>query len=141
LTRLSRWRRFWRLDLPNGAVGLVWNGRISMGGGWFFLGRIGSDQRPQQDLRAARRRLLTMAIMVLGVNIVFWPLVTWSEKFKNEQSGAAESPCSTCSVAAQTSVPDIGECGRSRETAQIAGSMRGYHTWSACSSPTSTRVL
>ena len=31
--------------------------------------------------------------MVIGVNLVFWrPLVAWSEKFKNEQSEAAETP-------------------------------------------------
>lgn len=31
--------------------------------------------------------------MVVGVNILFWrPLVAWSEKFKNEQSSAAETP-------------------------------------------------
>ncbi len=34
-----------------------------------------------------------MAIMVIGVNFLLWsPLVAWSEKFKNEQSEAAEVP-------------------------------------------------
>ena len=37
LLRLPRWTRFWRLDVPNAAIGLVWNGMMSMGGGWFFL--------------------------------------------------------------------------------------------------------
>src|SRR3989442_6381481 len=31
------WRRFRQLMLPAGAQGLVWNGMLSMAGGWFFL--------------------------------------------------------------------------------------------------------
>ena len=37
--------------------------------------------------------IVVMIVMVLGVNFVFWrPLVAWSEKFRNEQSEAAEQP-------------------------------------------------
>ncbi|MBS1847359.1 MAG: ABC transporter permease subunit, partial [Actinobacteria bacterium] len=35
--RLTRWQRFWKLDVPNGMIPLVWNGMMSFGGGWFFL--------------------------------------------------------------------------------------------------------
>ena len=35
--RLSRWQRFWRVDVPSGMIPLVWNGMMSFGGGWFFL--------------------------------------------------------------------------------------------------------
>src|ERR1700733_7183601 len=34
---LSRWERFTRLELPASVIGLVWNGMMSFGGGWFFL--------------------------------------------------------------------------------------------------------
>src|SRR5215469_8884430 len=34
---LSKWERFTRLELPAGTIGLVWNGMMSFGGGWFFL--------------------------------------------------------------------------------------------------------
>jgi NitT/TauT family transport system permease protein len=37
LMGLSRWKRFWSLDVPSGAIGLVWNGMMSFGGSWFFL--------------------------------------------------------------------------------------------------------
>src|SRR5258708_3138544 len=37
LMGLSRWKRFWSLDVPGGAIGLVWNGMMSFGGSWFFL--------------------------------------------------------------------------------------------------------
>src|SRR6202451_4640779 len=37
LMGLSRWKRFWVIDVPSGALGLVWNGMMSFGGSWFFL--------------------------------------------------------------------------------------------------------
>ena len=37
LMRLTKWERFWRLDVPSSMIGLVWNGMMSFGGGWFFL--------------------------------------------------------------------------------------------------------
>src|SRR5207249_195125 len=30
-------RTFWQLEVPAAAQGLVWNGMLSMAGGWFFL--------------------------------------------------------------------------------------------------------
>jgi len=35
--RLSPWLRFWRLDVPFAAPGLIWNTMMSMSGGWFFV--------------------------------------------------------------------------------------------------------
>src|SRR5207344_3567186 len=35
--RLTKWQRFWRLDVPSGMIPLVWNGMMSFGGAWFFL--------------------------------------------------------------------------------------------------------
>ncbi len=111
LMRLSRWRRFWKLDVPNGAIGLVWNGMMSMGGGWFFLvaseaisvlnktytlpgiGSYAGAAIDAGDLGKVGLGVLTMAIIVIGVNVIFWrPLVAWAERFKNEQSEAAEVP-------------------------------------------------
>jgi len=111
LMQLSRWRRFWKLDVPNGAIGLVWNGMMSMGGGWFFLvaseaisvlnktytlpgiGSYAGAAIDAGDLGKVCLAVLTMAIVVIGVNVVFWrPLVAWCERFKNEQSEAAEVP-------------------------------------------------
>ena len=111
LMQLSRWRRFWNLDVPNGAIGLVWNGMMSMGGGWFFLvaseaisvlnktytlpgiGSYAGAAIDAGDLGKVGLGVLTMAIIVIGVNVIFWrPLVAWCERFKNEQSGAAEVP-------------------------------------------------
>jgi NitT/TauT family transport system permease protein len=107
LMGLSRWKRFWTVDVPGGAIGLVWNGMMSFGGSWFFLtaselitvgghnyvlpgvgsyvgeavadGRIG-------DVWAG---ILTMIIMIMVVNVLFWrPLVAYVERFRIEQSEA-----------------------------------------------------
>ena len=37
MLRLTKWQRFWKLDVPSGMIPLVWNGMMSFGGGWFFL--------------------------------------------------------------------------------------------------------
>ena len=37
IMRLTKWERFWRLDVPSGMIPLVWNGMMSFGGAWFFL--------------------------------------------------------------------------------------------------------
>lgn len=108
MLRLTRWQRFWRIEVPNGAIGLVWNGMMSMGGGWFFLvaseaitvsnkhyslpgvGSFAGAAIADGDLGKVGWAILAMIVLVVGVNVVFWrPLVAWSELFKNEQSEAA----------------------------------------------------
>ena len=38
-----------------------------------------------------------MIIMVIGVNFLFWrPMVAWAERFRTEESAAAERPRVTC---------------------------------------------
>ncbi|MGW1073520.1 ABC transporter permease [Streptomyces sp. NPDC002537] len=107
--RFTRWMRFWKVELPSGAIGLVWNGMMSFGGGWFFLvaseaisvsnkdyalpgvGSYAGAAIADGDLGKVGWAILTMAVMVIGVNFLFWrPLTAWTEKFKNEQSEASE---------------------------------------------------
>src|SRR5579862_8519677 len=110
--RLTKWERFWQLDLPSSMIGLVWNGMMSFGGGWFFLAAseaitVGAGKskalpgigsyvaiaNQHKDLPAILLAILVMIIMVVGVNTLFWrPLVAWSEKFRVETSEAAEAP-------------------------------------------------
>jgi NitT/TauT family transport system permease protein len=35
--RFSAWQRFWQLEMPYAAIGLVWNSIVSVAGGWFAL--------------------------------------------------------------------------------------------------------
>ncbi|GAA2673837.1 ABC transporter permease [Streptomyces lunalinharesii] len=107
--RFTRWMRFWKVELPAGAIGLVWNGMMSFGGGWFFLvaseaisvnnrdyalpgvGSYAGAAIADGDLGKIGWAIVTMAVMVIGVNFLFWrPLTAWVEKFKNEQSEASE---------------------------------------------------
>jgi NitT/TauT family transport system permease protein len=111
LMRLTKWERFWQLDVPSSMIGLVWNGMMSFGGGWFFLtaseaitvnkrsyalpgiGSYVAAASARSELGHVLMAIVVMIAMVLGVNFVFWrPLVAWSEKFRNEQSEAAEQP-------------------------------------------------
>jgi NitT/TauT family transport system permease protein len=107
--RLTRWQRFWKIEVPSGTIGLVWNGMMSFGGSWFFLVAseaitlngnihslpgIGSFVGAAVDrgqLGAVGLAIATMIVMVVVVNVVFWrPLVAWSEKFRYETTEAAE---------------------------------------------------
>jgi NitT/TauT family transport system permease protein len=106
LMGLSRWKRFWTIDVPGGAIGLVWNGMMSFGGSWFFLtaseaitvphrgsytlpgiGSYVGVAEAQGNLGHVGLGIMTMIIMILVVNFFFWrPLVAYVDKFRVEQS-------------------------------------------------------
>ncbi|MDT8911929.1 ABC transporter permease subunit [Amycolatopsis sp. PS_44_ISF1] len=111
LLRLSRWQRFWRVDAPSGMIGLVWNGMMSFGGGWFFLtasealsvdnhdyalpgiGAYVATATDEGDLGKVLLAIAVMIVMVVGVNVLFWrPLTAWAERFRVEDSETAEAP-------------------------------------------------
>jgi NitT/TauT family transport system permease protein len=111
ILRLTKWQRFWRLDVPSGMIPLVWNGMMSFGGGWFFLAAsesisvlnhhyalpgIGSyvaTAIQQGNLDDVLIAIAVMIVMVIGVNFVFWrPVTAWAERFRVEESEAAEKP-------------------------------------------------
>lgn len=103
--RLSPWQRFWKVEVPFSMSGLIWNMMISMSASWFFvvlseaisvahqnirLPGVGSYIAlaiAQRDLHAVGYAILTMVIVIfLYDQILFRPLIAWSEKFKVEQS-------------------------------------------------------
>jgi NitT/TauT family transport system permease protein len=109
--RLPLWQRFVRLEVPAGMIGLVWNAMMSFGGGWFFLAAseaisvlnqsytlpgIGSYVAAAvaaQNMPALGWAILTMAITIILIDQLFWrPVVAWADKFRFEQSAAAEAP-------------------------------------------------
>jgi NitT/TauT family transport system permease protein len=127
LLRLSRWQRFWRVDLPSGVIPLVWNGMMSFGGGWFFLTAsealsvnnhkfalpgIGAYVAAASNEGNLTRVLLAIAVMIvviISVNALFWrPLTAWSERFRIEESEAIETPHSvTLDVLRRSRIPRI----------------------------------
>jgi NitT/TauT family transport system permease protein len=103
LMGLSRWKRFWSIDVPGGAIGLVWNGMMSFGGSWFFLtaselitvgghsytlpgvGSYVGEAEARGQLGRVAAGIITMIIMILVVNFLFWrPLVAYVERFRIE---------------------------------------------------------
>ena len=103
--RLSAWRRFWVLEVPFAAPGLIWNAMMSMSGAWFFVviseavtvGKV-SITLPgvgsyvglaiaQKNLPAIGWAILAMGLVILAYDqLLFRPLVAWSEKFAVEMS-------------------------------------------------------
>ena len=109
--RLSPWLRFWRLEAPFGAPGLIWNTMMSMSGGWFFvvaseaitvgdttlkLPGIGSWLAVAIEAKDIRAVLLAVAIMGLVIlaydQLLFRPIVAWADKFRFEQTAAQQLP-------------------------------------------------
>ncbi|MFB9907372.1 ABC transporter permease [Allokutzneria oryzae] len=109
--RLTRWQRFWKLDVPGSMIPLVWNGMMSFGGGWFFLVQseaisvlnqkfalpgIGSYVAAASAEERTDLLLLAvgaMIIMVVAVNVLFWrPLTAWAQRFRIELSESAAAP-------------------------------------------------
>jgi NitT/TauT family transport system permease protein len=125
--RLSRWKRFWRVDVPSGMVPLVWNAMMSFGGGWFFLvaseaisvnnrdytlpgiGSYVATATADSDTGKVLIAIGVMVIMVVGVNVVFWrPLTAWAERFRNEDSEPAEAPRSVMlDLLRRSNIPDL----------------------------------
>jgi NitT/TauT family transport system permease protein len=127
ILRLTKWERFWRLDVPSGMIPLVWNGMMSFGGGWFFLAAsesisvlghhyalpgIGSYVATaigQGNLSDVLIAIGVMIVMVIGVNFLFWrPVTAWAERFRVEESGSAEKPRSiVLDVLRRSDVPEL----------------------------------
>ena len=127
LMRLTKWQRFWKLDVPYGMIPLVWNGMMSFGGGWFFLiasevisvnnhtyalPGIGSYVAAASEHQQIGRLFLAigvMIVMVVGVNFLFWrPLTAWAEKFRSGDTESAEVQRSvTLNLLRRSAVPSL----------------------------------
>ena len=108
--RLGIWRRFTRLELPFGGIALIQNSMMSWAGGWFFL--MASEQfvlgaknlrlpglgsylaaaADARDTKAIVWGIIALVTVIVALDQVLWrPLVAWSDKFKFEQSGGDAS--------------------------------------------------
>jgi NitT/TauT family transport system permease protein len=108
--RFGFWRRFTRIELPFATVGLIWNGMMSMAGGWFFLTINEAFRLGDRDFRlpgvgaymsaaidsgnrtAMVGAVVAMVAMIVLLDQLFWrPLVAWAEKFKVQDIGGAQA--------------------------------------------------
>ena len=109
--RLGWWQRFTQIELPYAVIGLAWNSMMSVAGGWFFLMACEMFVLGNRDLRlpglgsylqtAANAGdtlailwgiVVMIAVIVLIDQMVWRPVIAWSEKFKFEQVEASQTP-------------------------------------------------
>src|SRR5215831_12081312 len=97
---LSWWQKFWQLEFPQAAIGLIWNSMMSVAGGWFFLMACEMFVLGNRDFRlpglgsylqtaanagngrAITFGLLTMVGVIILIDQLVWrPVIGWAEKF------------------------------------------------------------
>jgi len=107
--RYSAWQRFWQLEMPYSAIGLVWNSIVSVAGGWFALiacemftmgdrnfqlpglGSYLQTATASGDIRALVWGFAVVILIVVATDQLVWrPLIAWSDKFKFEQVESAD---------------------------------------------------
>jgi len=115
--RIAGWgpaRTFRQCELPAAAQGLVWNGMLSMAGGWFFLmvneafrlgdrdyrlpgvGSYMSVALDQGNVPAMVMAIVAMTVMIVCVDQLLWrPLVVWVEKFRLDETTGGERATSS----------------------------------------------
>jgi NitT/TauT family transport system permease protein len=102
---LSPWQSFWQLEVPFALPTLIWNMMMSVSGGWFFvvaseaISVAGQDVKlpgigsyialatERQDWRAVGYALI---VILIYDQLLFRPLLAWSQRFKVEAIGADE---------------------------------------------------
>jgi NitT/TauT family transport system permease protein len=107
--RYSGWQRFWQLEMPNAAIGLVWNSIVSVAGGWFaliFCESFSMGSRNFQlpglgsyiqtatyagNVHALLAGIAVVVLIVVATDQLIWrPMIAWSDKFKFEQVESAD---------------------------------------------------
>jgi NitT/TauT family transport system permease protein len=107
------WLRFRTLELPFAAISLIWNSMMSWAGGWFFLmaaeiftvgerdfrlpglGAYLQEAANRGDIAAIAWGLGALVSVVVVLDQLVWrPLLAWSNRFKLEMVAGAEAPSS-----------------------------------------------
>jgi NitT/TauT family transport system permease protein len=108
LTHLTTAQRFLVLDLPNGIRPLVYNGMMSMAGGWFFLTLCEAFVLSDRGYRlpglgsylgvtfeaghygAFAAGIAALFVIIVGVDFFLWkPLIAWVSQFRDVGEGDA----------------------------------------------------
>lgn len=108
---LTAWQRFWKLEVPFAIPGLVWNMMMSMSGAWFFVvaseaitvgdksfnlpgvGAFLAHAIEQKHLPSIAWVIITMTLVILAYDqLLFRPLVAWSDKFRMDNTSSGKAP-------------------------------------------------
>ncbi|WP_395947189.1 ABC transporter permease [Caedibacter taeniospiralis] len=103
--QLSGWQRFWKLEVPFSMPGLIWNTMMSMSASWFMvvasesivvnfsastsgtinlpgIGTFIDQANNDRNFTAVIAAIIVMLlVIVLYDQLIFRPIVKWSEKF------------------------------------------------------------
>ncbi|MFQ3633731.1 ABC transporter permease [Roseiflexus sp.] len=109
--RFTRWRRLTTLELPFGALALIWNSMMSWAGGWFFLmaaeiftlgardfrlpglGAYLQTAANEENLAAIGYGIATLIIVIVLLDQLIWrPLLVWADRFKLEMVESDNPP-------------------------------------------------
>ena len=109
INRFSAVQRLFQLELPFATIGLVWNSMVSVANGWFFLivcemfpvgsrnfrlpglGSYLQTAASNGNTRALVYGLITMVLIIVLTDQLLWrPLIAWSDKFKFESVESAD---------------------------------------------------
>ena len=104
--RLSSVQKFFSVDLPNGYRPLIYNGMMSMAGGWFFLTTCEDFPLGNQNFRLPGLGsylaetfsngaygnfvigLLVLLVIIIGTDLFLWkPLIAWVNRFRDGDDG------------------------------------------------------
>jgi len=107
------WLRLRTLELPFGAISLIWNSVMSWAGGWFFLmaaetftvgardfrlpglGAYLREAATGGDLRAVALGVGWLVAVIVALDQLVWrPLLAWSDRFKVEMV-ASQTPATS----------------------------------------------
>ncbi len=113
INRLRTWAQFIKLEVPFSMIGLVWNSMMSFGGAWFFfaasesitvlhnhiqlpgIGSYMAEAIAVGNIPDQIYGILTMVIVIIAIDQLVWrPLVAWSQKYKLDQNEATDAPTS-----------------------------------------------
>jgi NitT/TauT family transport system permease protein len=111
--RLPGWMQFKTLALPFAAIPLIWNSMMSWAGGWFFLmaaeiftvgrrdlrlpglGAYLQQAASKGDVTALAYGIGTLVLVIVALDQLVWrPLLAWSDRFKIEMTEGDNPPTS-----------------------------------------------
>jgi len=109
--RFGWMKTFGTVEVSSSAIGLVWNSMMSMAGGWFFLtvneaftlgdrdfrlpgvGSYMAVAIEKGDQKAMLWAIVAMSAMIVAVDQLLWkPLVAWSQRFRVEDLASSDKP-------------------------------------------------
>jgi NitT/TauT family transport system permease protein len=111
--RFNGWMRLKVLELPFAAISLIWNSIMGWAGGWFFLmaaeiftlgqrdfrlpglGAYLQEAANQGDLQAIIWGIGSLVFVIVALDQLVWrPLIAWSDRFKLQMVERGEPPAS-----------------------------------------------